>query len=156
MAGVSLATGFGEGFGDISAGVELLAEEDGVKTEVESVSMTTSGAGGLEVAVVVWHSGELGQELRGEIGGVGGIGGKSAGVSFRTCCRGVILRTSDLETKVNGFPPSCTSALGGGVDSTKLVSDPTPYMLSSRAAASLSISGGMSSSALSSGWSAGP
>lgn len=52
MAGVSFVTGFGEGFGDISAVEELLAEEEGVKTEVESVSMT-SGAWGLDAAVVV-------------------------------------------------------------------------------------------------------
>lgn len=37
----------------------------------------------MTISVVV-HSGELGQELRGEIGGVGGRGGRSAGVSFRT------------------------------------------------------------------------
>ena len=35
-------------------------------------------------------SGELGQELCGEVGGVGGRGGRSAGVSFITCASGEI------------------------------------------------------------------
>ena len=57
----------------------------GVGGDACSVSIATSctGCGSGTVSVVV-HSGELGQELRGEIGGVGGMGGRSAGVSFST------------------------------------------------------------------------
>jgi hypothetical protein len=40
----------------------------------------------LEVQVLL--SGELGQELCGDVGGVGGRGGRSAGVSCITCARG--------------------------------------------------------------------
>ena len=52
------------------------------------------------------------------MGGVGGKGGRSAGVSFSTWVRGVIFATAaGLERKLNELDFSCTSALGGGVDS---------------------------------------
>lgn len=76
-----ICTGF---FGD--TGVAGFSEGGGVKAEGDdcSVSISTSctgwGSGGFSVV----HSGELGQEVCGEIGGVGGIGGRSAGVSFKT------------------------------------------------------------------------
>ena len=38
--------------------------------------------------VVVWLSGELGHELCGEVGGVGRMGGRSAGVSCITLAKG--------------------------------------------------------------------
>ena len=64
--------------------------------------------------------------MRGEIGGVGGSGGKSAVVSFRTCVRGGnFLRSGCVGMKVKGFPSIAPSALGGGVDSTN-ESVPTP------------------------------
>lgn len=43
-----------------------------------------------EVLRAALLSGELGQELCGEVGGVGGRGGRSAGVSFITWARGEI------------------------------------------------------------------
>ena len=62
-----------------------------------SVSITTTscarGWGSGTGSAAVQHSGELGHEVRGEMGGVGGIGGKSAGVSFSTWASGVILGT---------------------------------------------------------------
>ena len=79
-----ICMGFEGGIGDVT-GVAGFSEEGGVNTGGDcSVSITTSCTGwGYGVGLVV-HSGELGQELRGEIGGVGGMGGRSAGVSFRT------------------------------------------------------------------------
>lgn len=79
-----ICTGFEDSFGD--DGVAGLSEGGGVKAGGEdcSVSISTSctgwGSGGFSVV----HSGELGQEVCGEMGGVGGIGGRSAGVSFKT------------------------------------------------------------------------
>ena len=67
------ATDFSDKGGVVSAG------GDG------SISVTTSCTGWASgTGSVVVHSGEHGKELRGEIGGVGGMGGRSAGVSFRT------------------------------------------------------------------------
>ena len=81
--------GFDEGvFTAVTEGVGGFSEGSGVGEavgEVCSVSINTSCTSwGSGTVSVVAHSGELGQELRGEIGGVGGMGGRSAGVSFRT------------------------------------------------------------------------
>jgi hypothetical protein len=70
--------------------------ETGDDDDCGSVSITTTSwtcgwGSGTAGSAAVQHSGELGQDVRGEIGGVGGMGGRSAGVSFRTCARGVIL-----------------------------------------------------------------
>ena len=70
-----------DGFGEVTD----ISEGAGVSTGGDcSVSMTTSCTGWGDGMGSVLQSGELGQELRGEIGGVGGMGGRSAGVSFRT------------------------------------------------------------------------
>lgn len=48
-------------------------------------------------------SGELGQELCGEVGGVGGKGGRSAGVSFITCASG------EMGTGTHSPSATCTT-----------------------------------------------
>lgn len=104
-------------------------------------------------------SGELGQELWGDTGGVGGIWGRSAGVSCITWASGTIgaLGEELFSAKLNGFS-CCTSAEGGGEGSlacgaglsiTPTVKSPIPQMLSSSAAASLRMWGGMSNRLLS-------
>jgi len=80
------------------------------------------------------------------MGGVGGRGERSAGVSFRTCVRGEISSLATCGTKLKGFS-RCVSAEGGGVD-WLAGAEGWPQRLSSRAAASLRMSGGISSNML--------
>lgn len=83
---VIVCTGFEEGFGE-DTGAAVFSEGGGVNEggdEDCSVSISTSCTGWGSAGASVVYSGELGQEVRGEIGGVGGIGGRSAGVSFKT------------------------------------------------------------------------
>lgn len=83
--------------------VPILVEEDEEERELVDVMDDVEFEREWRVRFkVVWLSGELGQELWGDVGGVGGRGGRSAGVSFITWASGEIgtHSSSDLSTPV--------------------------------------------------------